>query len=118
MLEEEEPKLVLVVDYVGKQFIGEESARSQDEITLKNPVLFKEGVIQNKDGSIQVQINVAPVLNSFHQDNLVVKWVNIGEVTDDKLKKLYEDTYLKIRAAKSGLVAAKEIPSQLLQAAN
>jgi len=107
-------KILLVVDRVGRQFIGESVEETDSSVTIKDPLMVIERVLPSPDpNQSQVQFNMAPVLQTFKVGNLKLKWISISQVDDEKFISAFDDILMKLRAARSGIETATHLPPNM-----
>lgn len=122
MSEEEKKDLLLVVENgTGRQIIGEEMEWNDKTITLKNPLLILERVMQpqqqqQQTSGQQIILNISPIMHTFAIDTWEFKWSGVHKITDQKLKDTYGDFLTQIRASRSNISLSRSMPTpQLVQ---
>lgn len=103
-------RLVVVVDHGGRQFIGKNIAETDEVVELKDHLKYVEQAIPVQGGQSQVQLQFSPPSHLFTIDTIKLKWLSIEEVSDQKMISSYEKFFTQIRAARSGLVQATQMP--------
>lgn len=105
-------RLVVVVDHGGRQFVGKLEERTSEVVVLRDYLKYNEQALPVHDGPAQVQLQFAPPSHMFKIDNITVKWLSINEVDDPEMISAYEKYWTQIRAARSGLSIASNVPKK------
>lgn len=109
---------LMVEEGTGRQFIGKLVERNDAICKLDNPLLIVERVLQQAQNSQQSQIalNISPIMHTFNIDTWEFKWSGCHKITDERLISSYEKYSTQIRAARSGLSVAQQVPTTKLAA--
>jgi len=113
MKKQESASLYLVVEEgTGRQFVGKLLEKNDRTCKLRDPLLIVERVMaQPNSQQQQIAINISPIMHTFNIDTWEFKWSGFHEVTDERLISSYEKFGTQIRAARSGLSVAQQLPT-------
>ena len=112
-----EPKVVVVMDAVGRQLIGQvdtvDVAELQDKriIILKNPLMY----VEQPDQGGRLNLNFVPLSNAQHIDQMPVRWTSFFEITASTLTNSYNEVLTKLSAARNGIQLATHVPPNLVR---
>lgn len=105
--------LVVVVDSGGRQFIGKQIVVDDEIVELKDYLKYSEVPISNGMGNqAQIQLQFAPPSHIFNISNIKIKWLSISSIDDEKLISAYDKFWTEIRASRSGISVAKNMPDK------
>jgi len=100
----------VVVDKNGRQFVGRLISKNEHTIELSNPLLRIERVMKTEVADrAEIMLNFSPILNTFIIDRIEMKWVSQSPA-DENLEHAYDDFWIQIRAARSGISMARSMP--------
>jgi len=100
-------KLWVIVDHIGRQFLGKVTNENDDILTIEEPILIME-IIQPPKVDLQVQ----PICHTFDVPSIEVRWVSRFPA-NEKLATLYEKFTEQMRAKRAGIEIASTIPKGL-----
>ena len=65
--------VLVLVDHVGRQYVGQMKDEVNDYITLIEPILMLE-IVDRSSG--RVNLNFEPVMHTFHIGEITIKWTS------------------------------------------
>jgi len=103
--------IVVLVDYVGRQIIGEALSDCQKPvIKVKDPLIIREVVDQNKRA---VNLSISPIFHTFEVPESEIKWTT-KFIADQALVNSYDEYVRRIKAKRSNIEVVSSVPANIV----
>jgi hypothetical protein len=107
----EQHNVWVVVDGVGRQMLGEcKPAEEPGVLEIADPIMMGEKVVDPQAGRIELQF--VPVCQTVNVPSIEVRWISRFKAPEN-LVSAYLDFSAQLKAARSGIHLARQIPQGL-----
>jgi len=103
----------VVVDHVGRQFLGNVTDENGDILTIESPLLISEIIQPTQDSNqAKVDLRVQPICHTYDVPSIEVRWAS-RYPANEQLSVLHEKFVAQTRAKRAGIEIASSMPKGL-----
>ena len=103
----------VVVDHVGRQFLGNVIDEKSDILTIESPLLINEIIQPTQDpNQAKVDLRVQPICHTYDVPSIEVRWAS-RYPANEQLAILHDKFIAQTRAKRAGIEIASSIPKGL-----